>query len=240
MEQQAEKELVEVTDPFQRDNPRSLINLITPGIQIDFMNAYKARPELFGLEEEELDDKLRYEGVPPTKLDNALRARFWIEYDTAQAAHRNMSVRNIIAGLCNDDDLYARILKKPHKVAWLLCRPMDYVTATEEMHMFSLRRMRKTLEQDVVQHGKFNAKLAEAQIKIFQILDTRVKGAVIQKQMNINATIPQSGISTGKNAVEQKEELERRLLELERAAEKARNKIIDARVIESEPGEDKA
>lgn len=227
-----DRDVPDVSDPWNRMDERSLINLLTPALQAAAIQAQQARPELFGLSEKDLDKALRWEDKNPCGTDNALRMRFWQEYGEAQATGRKMRVHVIPAGICNPDYFFSKVMKKPEKMAWILNQPASYETSTEEMHLFALAKMRKMLEEEVAPHGKFNAKVAEAQIKIFQILDTRVRGAVVQKTLNVHSTVPAKGSAQrGQSLIEKKQEIEQRLAELERLSQESdasRGQVVDA------------
>jgi hypothetical protein len=219
-------ESTQITDPFQRAEERALINLLPPGPQASVLKAYKERPELFGLTERELLKILDVEERGPGPTANALRMKFWVEYDEAQAEHRNMKPVRIYAGICEPPVFY-RLMQDPQKCAWILTRPASYEASIAEMHQFALSRLRKILEIETKQ----DSKMGKLQLEIFATLDNRLKGSVVQKTMNVHATLPnKSALPEGAK----KEELERRLAELERANEKQQGKIIDARVVTTE------
>lgn len=220
-------------DPFNRVEERSLINLVPDHVQAAFMKSYQARPELFGLSEAELIKAGDIGERGCGAMTNAIRMKFWFEYDEAQAEHRPMKIKNVFAGICEKEIFIQKVLTNPVRVAWLLCRPMEYDASMSEMHQYALSRMRKVLEQEVYLHGKYNHAVAMDQIKIFELLEIRVKGAVVQKTMNIHANIPQKG------AIPEdvkKEELEKRLKEIERSIESRQGKVINASPLQLEQG----
>lgn len=219
-------------DVFNRSEERAVINLLNPNIQASFIAAQNARPELFGLEEKELLKLLSTGERGPSPVANSLRMKFWFEYDEAQAERRKMKVMNIYTGVCDSIHFYKSFLKNPEKVAWLLTRPASYEAAIEEMHLFALSRMREALEVTPVVNGKLDSKAAELQFKILQMLDTRLKGAVVQKTMNLHSTIPAK--KSGMTDQARNEELEKRIKELEQLRDKSQIKIIDARIVDTE------
>lgn len=183
--------------------------------------AHAKNPEFFGLDEDEclkaIDAGLL--GMGPTA--NSLRMKFWYEYDLAQSESRNIRAVNIFMGIC-DAVVFYKKMKDPRQVAWLLTRPASYEDATAEMHQFALKRLRQDLENP-------DPKMAKVRLEIFIALDNRIKGAVVQKTMNLHAKVPSPGGSVPENA--RKEELERRILELERDANKQQGKIIDSTIV---------
>ena len=237
MSNDTEQQLVE--DPFNRTSEIAIINLVPPAIQDAILKAHAARPDLFGLEEYELERILEKESTGSlitgmSGTDNAIRMKFWLEYDMAQAEGRKMKMLFLTAGVCDPVYLYKTLIKNPRKVAWILTRPASYESTTEEMHLFALKRLRKTLEQDPMRHGKFDSRLADQQVKIFLALDARVKGAVVQKTLNVHSTVTSKPLTAEEAARSPREQLERRLEELERLRDKDRGKVIDASPISVE------
>ena len=227
-----------IMDPFNRAEERALINLVPPALGERILKAYRNRPELFGLDEKALIKSFTdYGERGPGPLSNAIRMKFWYEYDEAQNHRRRMKIQNIMAGICDEMAFY-KTFDHPEKVAWVLTQPVRYDAATEEMHQFALSRVRRTLEADPFNEatGKVDTKLAEVQLKIFQMLDTRIKGAVVQKTMNVHASLPDK-----KNLTEaaRHEELENRIKAIERLNEKQIGQIVDARIVEAEQTEAK-
>lgn len=220
-------------DPFNRMEERSLINLAPDHVQAAILRAHQSRPELFGLSEEELIEVGDIGERGCGAMTNSIRMKFWLEYDEAQAEHRPMKIKNIYAGICELDVFVQKVLGNPVRVAWMLCKPPEYDAAVSEMHQYSLSRMRLILEQPVFQRGKYQAATARDHIKIFELLELRVKGAVVQKTMNIHANIPQKA-AIPENV--KKEELEKRLKEIERSIESRQGKVIDGSPLQLEQG----
>ena len=65
-------------DPFQKADPASLINRVSPGTGRAFIEAHKREPDLFGLDERDLYQKLRLSNRLPSPTDNQLRISFWM------------------------------------------------------------------------------------------------------------------------------------------------------------------
>jgi hypothetical protein len=213
-----------IEDPFNRSDERALINLVSQSIQSHILLAHQKRPELFGLDEEELRKFLGERGAGA--VANAIRMKFWFEYDEAQAEHRKMKIKNVYTGICEESLFYQSVLSNPEKVAWIITRPASYDIAMAEMHQFALSRLRKILEIET----KFDSKIGALQLKIFELLDMRIKGAIVQKTMNIHASVSSPGQTT---EAAKKEEIERRLKELEQYSNKQQGKIINASPVRS-------
>jgi hypothetical protein len=71
-------------------NERALSKLVPPDAYAHMLLAREKRPELFEMEEYELEKLLKSERKQPSPTDNMLRMRFWTEYDIAQSRGRCM------------------------------------------------------------------------------------------------------------------------------------------------------
>jgi hypothetical protein len=208
---------------FDTNDPRALLNLLPATVRKAIEDAMfdASNAELFAMDEMTLykyiKDSPAAWNVTPT--DNRIRLKWWMEYDFCQATMaRGMEMKRVIAGVCTHEFFYRRYLNVPYKVAWLLCPPTGYAIKVNEALEFSLEQMRDILSQPHVRGGIVDTKLGELKAKIHAMLDVRVKGAPMQKTMNINAQL--SGAAAGRavmaaTAQPSMEQLERRMRELE-------------------------
>lgn len=178
-----------LADPFNRAEERAIINLVPRALQDAFLTAHRAKPHLFGEDEEDLYKLLKADGKLPTVTDNRLRVKFWHEYDAAQESGRKMNIGAVVSRVCSLEYLYSRYLQMPEKVAWLLTMPVAYENMMEEMLQFSTNQMRRILQMDDMLGGKPNVKLLELKAKIHFAVEMRQKGAVVQKNLNLNASV---------------------------------------------------
>lgn len=172
---------------FDKNDPRALINLVPNRVAERIHQAIEQLPELFSLDEIELKKALRENEATPNAIDNRVRLKFWMEYDRASTSFDKFKIANVVAGICSLEYFYAGYLRSPTKVAWLMCPPTNYTVKAEEALEFGLEQLRDILALD---HGSgltANTKLMELKAKIVAMLDQRVKGAVVQKSMNIHA-----------------------------------------------------
>ena len=211
-----------IDDPWNRADPRSLINLVPSTVQDFMVRAFSVRPDLFGQDERIVYKALRTEGREPTPTDNRLRLKFWDEYDRAQAQLDRMQMVAVYTGVCSREYFSQRYLTFPEKVAWLMTPPASYVVKMEEALAFGIEQLRDVLEQPMFDSkGNFNTKLAELKAKIVAMLDLRVKGGVTQRveqtTKSFNVTLSQSASEVSQAAVEASMvEIEKRLKELEK------------------------
>jgi hypothetical protein len=207
---------------LDRSDPQALINILPPALQTALESAYESDPALFGMDERTLYKHLSGMSRRPTITDNRLRLKFWNEYDRAQSVGngKEMNITAILSGICSRPFFYDHYLSKPENVAWMLCIPASYEVVMEESLQFGLEQMRDILALPIEKDGKINTKLAELKAKITDMLHTRIKGAVVQKNLNINAT-PSQVQQAGEELT--MEDIQRRLKEIEKKKAQAMN-----------------
>jgi len=198
---------------FDKTEPRSIYNLVAAKFQeaIERVNPeyYKWTPK--GLEKHaDLDER-----------DYRLRISFWQEYYNTQDKFLNkISLPGVARGICTMEYLYSTVFFSPIKLAWILYPPANYTKAMEEMLDLSMRNLRDVLMLDhniplppsgdthtKTGHvrARFDLGLIREKIKIFALLDNRLKGAAIQRvemsgehkhaHMNINTTTQEAAQS---------------------------------------------
>lgn len=170
-------------------DPRSLLNLLPAEVQA---RALKLPVELFELDPRELEKRAFSDGVQKT-LYRKLRIAFWEEYELAQRNQApKIDLNAAFRKSCTESFFQSRILDNPTRLAWLLTPPSEYTVSLKEISELGLDRMKEALEIEI-DAAKPNTKLIEAQLKIFQHADTRLKGAIVQRieqralNMNLNA-----------------------------------------------------
>jgi hypothetical protein len=198
-------------DLWDRENPRSVVNLIPDTTAQKLLAAVTAKPELFTMDERALRLAVR-----PTPNDNRLRLAFWNEYNRAQEQNTPMRMVSVFAGVVTHQFWDNHYLTKPENVAWLITPPASYLVMAEEALAHGIERLRDILDLPVVDaYGKVNVKLGELQAKIVAMLDLRVKGAVVQKNMNLNVNTSDAK-AVNAMTLESMEEIQKKLREIEK------------------------
>jgi hypothetical protein len=219
---------------LDKSDPRSLVNLLPDKMAQSLESAYQEEPGLFVMSERVLYLELKNSKRQPSITDNRLRLKFWNEYDRIQAlGQKEINVTNVLAGVCSKQFFYDKYLSKPENVAWLMCIPANYQVVMEEALQFGLEQMRDILELEHVDPvtKKVNTKLLELKAKITEMIHVRVKGAVVQKNLNVNAT-PAQAAKMAENLT--MEEIERRMADIEKRKKKAVNGGGSEKVVEAE------
>lgn len=175
---------------WDEQNPRSLIRLLPYELATLAKAHASSQPDLFNCDEQELIEKISSDGHKPTPTDHRLRLRFWMEFDYAQSMMLpHIDVMRVIAGLCSFEYFTQKYAQSPSRLAWLLCPTTSYLIKTEESLEFGLDQLREFLAQpnrDPLT-GLVDTKLGDLKLKITMMLDARVKGAIVQRTMNLHA-----------------------------------------------------
>lgn len=218
---------------WEKEDPRALINLVPDSLAKVMDQTVFTRPELFDKDERELYKYLRSINAGPTPTDNRLRLKFWMEYDRVMSeGHSTLNMQNVVAGVCSRDYFLRLYINSPTRLCWMLTPPAGYAIRTEEALDFGLEQLRDILEQPHVdEKGKVDVKLAETKAKIVAMLDQRVKGAVVQKSMQLNVSTSAKSLKTIAETAKQlsMKELEEKLNQIKRKELEAQNLPIDVK-----------
>jgi hypothetical protein len=203
---------------FDKSDPQSLVNMVPESMQRAMM---QVNPKFL-----RQNDNILATWVKPNDIERRLRFSFWDEYFRAKDQGGPMQISNVFLGICTKEYWYRFILPRPHKVAWLIVPPAEYIVSMREMHDRALSQMRDVLDMDnYVKDAKGrrvpNVRLVAEKIKLFALLDNRVKGAVVQKvqidqksqSLHLHATAPEKTKSVGEveDEIKKVEEQIRRL-----------------------------
>ena len=202
----------------------------------------ETHPHLFGIQEKELALILKQSEMTPTPVDNRLRYRLWDRYENAQQSSNFQAIRvvDLVQGICHPDIFY-RYVKFPEKVAWLMCVPTRYMEMAEEALLFGITQLRDILEQPHMDsRGKLNVQLMSMKLKVVALLYTRVKGAPVQRSLNIHTDLSSSAAQAAMiGHAETEEDLQKRVRDYELREKRALHitqRAADADVISIEPG----
>jgi hypothetical protein len=216
----------QAVDLFNRADSRALINMVSPETQAAMLRAASLRPDLLGLDEDDLWQKLKEEAKIPNATDNRLRLQFWLEYDEACNEGRRMMMKKVYGSICQTI-VFHRMLERPERVAWLLTKPAGYEHQLKEALSFGMKRIRDILQTNPTDVDKKDRhRLLELQTKIAFALDQRVNGAFVQKieQKNMNLNINTDDKELARHIQNGNiDDLNRRLADLERRERKALN-----------------
>jgi len=176
---------------FDEDNPLSVGSIMPTNLKNRIKLVVHDNPELFLLDETGLYEALTKRDACPTATDNRLRLSFWGEYESACTTGRHMNISNVCAGTISTSYFVQRYVTTPEKLAWLLMPPVKYDVLVTEALSHGLMRLREMLDMPIHEtdkHGniKISPKLLEMKLKIVAMLDMRMKGAFVERKINVN------------------------------------------------------
>lgn len=170
---------------FDENETRALINIVPESLKVVMLRIAKTRRHLYFEDERVLKKKLS-----PDALTCRIRLAFWDEYARAQDKNVMMTVGGIVRGACSPDYFYSYLLKDEKKVAYIICPPVDYMLAMRELLDLGLGEWRDILAlPNQSKKGVIDYRLISQKVKIVQMLDLRVKGAIVQKFRNENLNL---------------------------------------------------
>lgn len=172
---------------YDLENPRAIINLVTKTLKEAMLRIPK---EIHAYSESQLN---RY--AKPTSTIGRLRLSFWDEYGLAQDQGRPIKIQNVIRNISSLEYWDATVLKNEKFIAYIMCPPKDYMVTMRNMHRKAMKRLEEVLDLPIMQKrstskgGMYevpNTMLIAQIIRITQLLEERVMGAVVQKSLNLN------------------------------------------------------
>lgn len=199
--------------PLDPNNPRSLINICPP----EMKEGLEKIPHIwFFMNEKEIEVRVQ----PDAEL-NRIRLAFWKEYERAQSHIVQMKLSTIAGALGYPSIMLKKAFLDAPKLAWILCPPSTYDNFLDEALQFGMRRLRDILSLPLVDSsGRVNAKAADVVLKAVAFLDMRKHGGIVNRSLNLNATIDAKPKDLRDMTKEgELEEIDRRIAELEQGQE---------------------
>lgn len=175
---------------FDYENPRSLINLAPESMVEGIRECMRRMPKLLICTEGVIKDTLK-----PDERDDIVRMRFWEEYNhcSAPTVPTKMSLTPI-RGFVNPKVFHKVYTNNRWKLAWIITPPKSYAETMRRILDYSMDRLLEVVRLPIMlPDGTPDYKLIEKIIKIAQITDLRVKGAIPQTirmdQRNLNLNV---------------------------------------------------
>lgn len=153
-----------------------------------------------------------------------LRIALWDEYDRCfRFKLTAIDLEKCLRGICTIGYFRSRMLGDSGKVVFLCTPPPVYENTVRVLHQKGLSELEKILQLPVfLPDGTADAKIADVKRRIYESLDMRLKGAVVQRidQRNMNINIDgdpsmMSGAPTKPDEMLSMDELESELKKLE-------------------------
>jgi hypothetical protein len=174
------------------DNPYSLANILPSYVKEAVALLTEEEMNLSDLDSTNaLFPKDKYPDGVPSEFYR-LRLAFWDEYDRCGRYQEPvMDMAKVLMGNMSPG-AFVKNLDSKLFLAWLLHPPSGYTLGLKEIHDLSMRNLLAVIKLPITRaDGRPDVKLIEAQFKIFQHADLRLKGAVVQKieQRNLNVNV---------------------------------------------------
>jgi hypothetical protein len=164
-------------------------------------------------EHAQLDERQLEYCCSPDSKTKMLRINFWNEYYAAVRAERRMDTMSIYRTVCTHK-LFLHRLHVSAVCCWIF-RPMsDYTMFMEQQLHHGLQRIAEILALPITVNGKVSTQTANLIMRTVQMVENRVKGAIVQKHehKSLNLSID-AGSALPKDLIE----LEKKIALLEGA-----------------------
>lgn len=152
------------------------------------------------------------------------RIAFWEEYERAAKAHEKMELRHLYTGVCRAQVWWQLFQLYPAFPAWIVTPLAGYLLTRKELEYLGEERMLEIMSAPSTgPDGRVDARLAKVQFEIYQDLQDRIHGPVIQKvqseQKNLNVNVNTEGSPEQVQLITNPDELARRLEEVRKKRE---------------------
>jgi hypothetical protein len=227
-------ELPMAAELFDRDDPRSLVNLLPLPLAKLFESDWVNKKFLY-LTEREAERKLT-----PDSVVYKIRIAFWKVFEVARATHKAISIKSV-AELSGLPEHYVRsiIMHRPGAFTFILIPPTSYETELDEALMFGMRRLREDIltlpltgkrwTKDGVEEEVPLPENAKIVLQAVAFLDMRRHGGIVQKQLTVHNDISKGNAQIAKQSMQ---ELDQKIRELEERARAASLGQLDTRYLE--------
>lgn len=173
-------------------NPQHFINLVPPFLKeaiLKIPNSY------FLFNEPQLIAEV-YKGEPPLDSDYQMRLAFWEEYDSCFKTCKPMRAVRIYEGSCSQPHFHRHVVHDVGRLAFIISQPTNVSNRLKYSFHLAMSEMLKILKQPTPINSKTgtpDGKILDVKYKIFEYLDQRLHGSIIQRQQidtkNLNVNI---------------------------------------------------
>jgi hypothetical protein len=176
-------------------------------------------------------DVLLRKHCKPDERDERLRLTFWDEYNAATAQGKRMSLKNVIHKVCPIEVWNGYYRRNLEKVLWIITAPRDYNLSLRHIHAKGMMRLEQIMNLPIKdKEGEVDHRSVALILKTFQLVDLRVKGAILQKvqiqQQNLNMEVSSEQMQNlSQMSMEELDAMERKLDKMQRIE----GKVLDAK-----------
>lgn len=210
--------------PFlETENPQHFINLVPDSIKHAI---YQIPYDWFEFEESQVIVKAFGSDGNIPDVDAIYRLNFWEAFYEKHEKEKQITFRDIV-GSNSTGYLHKSILTNPGRTLFLITEPTKAKSATRFTHHLAMKQMIETLKMPVLYNAKTglpDTQLIAIKQKIFEYVDQRMHGSIIQKQQ-IQTTNTNQNLNINVDATKQMEAIPHSLEEVE-----ARIKQLEAEI----------
>lgn len=189
---------------IDKNDPRAVINLVPSAFARSIEVVAEKYPHYLAESELELQVLLR-----PTDLDDRLRVAFWAEYERSQDNNRAMQMKNVYGPFISKQHFYATIMESPQRIAWIIKPPENHMLSSEASLHNGKNTMAKIMRMEVFDDaGNIDTKRASIFLKAYEMLENRVRGAVVQKNISahMHSKVPDENSEEARRELEELEQ----------------------------------
>lgn len=217
-------QLAPVHPYFEVDNPKHFINLIPECIR---HAAYQIPYDWFEWDEATIIVKTY--GDQPNDVDTVYRLNFWETYNEKFEQEKSITLKDI-TGNSGTGYLHKSILTNPGRTLYLITEPTKSKSQTRFTHHLAMKTMIETLKMPILYNSKTglpDTQLIAIKQKIFEYVDQRMHGSIIQKQQ-IQTTSTNQNLNINVDATKSMEAIPHSLEEVERRIKEIEREIANA------------
>jgi hypothetical protein len=207
---------------------------LMPKVLVDSLKRIEQTPQSVYLEmtEAELRKEVRRQTVDDGKcgMSMCVRARivFWEEYERAARAQETMNSRILHRGIARPHVYWGLFERFPALLPWIICPITGYLLQRKELEFLAEERMIEIMSVSAVKEdGKVDSRLAKVQLEMYQMIQDRNHGPVVQKvqseqkNLNVNVNTDQTAdqVSETINMITDVEQLRLRIEEVKKKRE---------------------
>lgn len=178
---------------FDEGNPMSLINRVWPELVDPLIQVGHIFPNELFFYESQIRAFCR-----PEERDHRARLSFWDEYALACAKDRRMSKECVLGDIT--PEIWRKVyLSNYRKLLFILHQPSNYASSMRHLLDIGIDRLKEIMEMPILRNGLPDHKAVANILKAFQLVDLRVKGAVVQRlqidqrSLNVNQNFDVKG-----------------------------------------------
>lgn len=179
---------------LETDNPQHFINLVPEVVR---HAVYQIPHDWFELEEPQIIIKAYGPSGIPSDTDAMYRLNLWEAYNSKFESEKRITLKDITRSTSNAYFIKS-VLASPERTLFLITEPTVTQSGVKYTHHLAMKTMIETLKMPILYNAKTglpDTQLIATKQKIFEYIDQRMHGSIIQRQQisttskNVNLNI---------------------------------------------------